>query len=260
MRLTSLYLLAACCTLGSITGVFSLATPHGYSDSRLEERDTKSLRKCVKARPLYKAQDQAQWYEVDKSKTKLEVTATTEKNKNPPKPSKNGGLNQGDRYVVDHVLELQIVVAAFEDGNRKYDDNAKAISKKAWQKAKDAVNGKDKEGCKSVAQQITVLDNLLGVAEKINLGKETVYQKVLSGQTDKPLKDKWNDFLKAFAQYLKDYKSKVDTTIDNTAQALKDLTDDNNDKDKVKDYFSAFCKAKYKEGQDYIQGQIDKQK
>ncbi len=38
MRLPDLYLLVACCTLGSITGVSSIAPPRSYSDFRLERR------------------------------------------------------------------------------------------------------------------------------------------------------------------------------------------------------------------------------
>ena len=38
MKLSDLYLLVACCTLGSITGVSGLAPPRRYSDFRLERR------------------------------------------------------------------------------------------------------------------------------------------------------------------------------------------------------------------------------
>ena len=60
--------------------------------------------------------------------------------------------------------------------------------------------------------------------------------------------------MKAIKGYLEDFKTKVDTTIDNTAQALQDLTGE----EKAKTYFGDYCKAKYKEGQDYVSDQVDK--
>ncbi|KAL9588713.1 MAG: hypothetical protein Q9203_002484 [Teloschistes exilis] len=182
-----------------------------------------------------------EWYEVDKSKTKLEVAATTDKDKKPPIPKDK---KQGKQYVVDHVLELQVAVAAFKEKKKDSGDKAKAIFDKAWEKGKKR----------------TVLDNLLGVAERVNLGKEAVYKKVLSDKTNESLDKKWNDYLRAIGKYLEDFKSIVDTTIDNTAQALKDLTKDEKGKGKVKEYLSAFCKEKYKEGQDYLAAQIAKLK
>ncbi|KAL8927677.1 MAG: hypothetical protein Q9172_001237 [Xanthocarpia lactea] len=265
MRLPDLYLLVACCTLGSITGVSGLAPPRRYSDFRLERRQddlgpdsevdpagTGKLRDCKPPRPIYLDQEKVEWNEVNKDKTKLEVTVTTNRNdKKIPAPKDS---EQGRRFVVDHVLELAIVQSAFDDKNRKYDDNAKGITDDAWKKAKNAVNGDNKGNCATLAAKITVLDNLLGVAENVNLGKEAAYQKVLAGKTSEDLDSKWNDYLKAIEGYLDDFKSKVDTTIDNTAQALQDLTGE----EKAKTYFGDYCKAKYKEGQDYVNDQVGK--
>lgn len=60
--------------------------------------------------------------------------------------------------------------------------------------------------------------------------------------------------MKAIEGYLEDFKIKVDTTIDNTAQALQDVSGDG----KVKVYFAAYCKAKYHEGQVYVGDQVSK--
>ncbi|KAL8660409.1 MAG: hypothetical protein Q9202_006574 [Teloschistes flavicans] len=266
MRLAPLYLAVACYTLGSITGVFSFAPPRGSSGFRLERRqnddvtpdsevnstDTGKLRECKEPKPVYIDQDTVEWNEVDNSKTKFNVTVTTLRGVKKTPPPKD--RDQGRRFVVDHVLELEIVVSAFDNKNRQYDDNAKAMTDKAWKKARQAVNGVVKSDCKTLAEQITVLDNLLGVAEKVNLGKEQAYMKILNGKTDENLDSKWNDYLKVIGGYLADFKSRVETTIDNTAQALETLTGE----EKVKDYFSAYCKAKYKEGQDYVADQVGK--
>lgn len=53
------------------------------------------------------------------------------------------------------MLGLQIFVSAFEEKNRSYDDNAKAISDKAWETAKTAVNGKDSDDFKNVAGNLS---------------------------------------------------------------------------------------------------------
>lgn len=57
--------------------------------------------------------------------------------------------------VVDHILELQVVVDAFKDENKNLNDKSKAISDKAWKKAQAAVNGDDQAGCKKVAEQVS---------------------------------------------------------------------------------------------------------
>ncbi|KAL8809337.1 MAG: hypothetical protein Q9223_000779 [Gallowayella weberi] len=265
MRVNDLYPVLAACLLGSITGVTSVALPEsglGFSLARrqndveageVETEDTKDLRQCREPRPIYIGQDNVEWYEVNKDKTKLEVTTTTKKDEdNVPAPKDK---DQGSRFVTDHVLELMVVQAAFDDKNRKYNDDAKKISDDAWKKAHNAVNGGNKDNCIKVAEKITVLDNLLGIAEQINLGKEVIFRKVIQDKTDTDLKPKWKDYLKAIQGYLDDFKSKVETTADNTGGAFKDFTGE----DVVGTYFATFCKEKYKAGQDYVKDQLDKQ-
>lgn len=46
----------------------------------------------------------------------------------------------------------------------------------------------------------------------------------------------------------------MESTADNTGTALKEITEE----DVVATYFSQYCKDKYKEGQAYVQGQLDK--
>ncbi|KAL9011948.1 MAG: hypothetical protein Q9173_003251 [Seirophora scorigena] len=188
-------------------------------------------------RPLYEQQDEVEWYEVNKSKSKLEVTRKTKRGDNKiPSPK---DTDQGSRFVVDHVLELVVVQSAFDDKNRKYNEDAGKISDEAWKKAKEAVNGNAPANCKKVAE---------------NISKETVFDKVIQGKTDTDLDPKWNEYLKAIKGYLDDFKSKVDTTAKNTGTALKEFTEE----DVVATYFSKYCKDKYKEGQDYLQAQLEK--
>ncbi|KAL8730472.1 MAG: hypothetical protein Q9166_004036 [cf. Caloplaca sp. 2 TL-2023] len=259
--------LLAACSLGSITGVISVAVPDGHSGFRLEKRqddttpepdleptDTKNLRSCKEPRPIYQDQENVEWNEVDESKTKLEVTVTTKKGEKKVPPPKD--KDQGTRFVTDHVLGLIVVQSAFDDKNREYNDDAKKISDDAWKTAKEAVNGDTPDNCKKVAENITVLDNLLGIAERISLAKEAVFRKVVDDKTDTDLDSKWDDYLKAIDGYLADFKGKVEKTADKMGTALKEFTKD----DKVSTYFSSFCKAKYQEGQDYLQAQLEKQR
>ncbi|KAL8783079.1 MAG: hypothetical protein Q9213_004891 [Squamulea squamosa] len=266
MRLKELYPVLTACLLGSITGVTGVALPDGrpgFSLARrqddptqageVETEDTKDLRQCREPKPIYIDQDTVEWNEVNKDKTKLEVTTTTKRGEDKiPDPKDK---NQGSRFVVDHTLELMVVQAAFDDKNRKYNDDAKKISDEAWEKAHKAVTGGNKENCKKVAEKITVLDNLLGVAERINIGKEVIFRKVIQDKTNTDLDDKWNDYLAAIQGYLDDFNSKVETTADNTGAAFKDFTDDNS----IGTYFATFCKDKYKAAKDYVKDQLDKQ-
>lgn len=71
--------------------------------------------------------------------------------------------------VVDHILELQVVVDAFSDDNRKLNDKSKAISDEAWKKAHEAVNGDDKDGCKKVAKEISECNSRRSCFEMNNL-------------------------------------------------------------------------------------------
>lgn len=83
---------------------------------------------------------------------KLEVAATTKKDEKLPIPKDK---KQGKQYVVDHVLELQVAVAAFKEKKQDSGDKAKAISDKAWEKAKNAVSGEHKKDCNIIAKKIS---------------------------------------------------------------------------------------------------------
>ncbi|KAI4235511.1 MAG: hypothetical protein LQ349_003106 [Xanthoria aureola] len=222
-------------------------------------------------RPVYIDQAKVEWSELNKDKTELEVTTTTDRNNNNipvPKDEKKGGR----RFVADHVLELMVVQAAFDDNNRKYNKDAEDITDAAWKKAKEAVQGDAAENCKKVAEKISkcvvlrlnygslletaVLDNLLGIADRVNLAKEAVFTKVVKDNTDEDIKEEWVEYLKAIAKYLEDFEANVEKTADNTGDAFKDFTSE----DKVGSYFATFCKDKYKAGRDYVKAQLDKQK
>ncbi|KAL8846745.1 MAG: hypothetical protein Q9221_008188 [Calogaya cf. arnoldii] len=279
MRLDELCPLLAACLLGSITGVTSATVPDGRSGFFLAKRQdlstdgTEKLRDCKPPLGVYEGQDTASWYEVNDENTELEVTTTSKKGEGPTAPKDE---KQGKRFVTDHVLELQLLQAAFDDKNKEYNDDAKKITDDVWKVAKEAVAGDNRENCKKIAEKITVLDNLRGIAEQINLGKKTVYTKVvdvstplnsgiphrtdrLQGRTDTDMPKKkgkgWEEYLKAWDKYLAEYESKVETVADNTAGAMSEFTG----KDAVGNYVAKFLKDKYKEGQDYVKWQLSKQ-
>lgn len=60
--------------------------------------------------------------------------------------------------------------------------------------------------------------------------------------------DDYNDKIEATFNGMEDFDDKVETAFDKTAQALQDLTKEG----KVKEYFLAYNKTKYNEGEDYI--------
>ncbi|KAL8962713.1 MAG: hypothetical protein Q9183_005113, partial [Haloplaca sp. 2 TL-2023] len=74
------------------------------------------------------------------------------------------------------------------------------------------------------------------------------------GNTGTDLKEKWNKYLKAIQAYLDDFNSNIETASDSTGSAIKDFAGDDN----IAKYFAAFCKDKYKVGQDYVKDQLDK--
>lgn len=100
---------------------------------------------------MYQDQDAAKWWERNNAKTALENTIISKRNVDPDDPQHD---DQGG-WVVDHILELQVVVDAFKDENKALNDKSKAISNDAWKKAQNAVNGDDRDGCKKVALQVS---------------------------------------------------------------------------------------------------------
>ncbi|KAL8919371.1 MAG: hypothetical protein Q9208_006824 [Pyrenodesmia sp. 3 TL-2023] len=192
MKLHELCALLAICSFGSIAGVTSLAVPGGHSGFGLEKRQDDVLPES----------------DVEPADTK-KLRSYEE---------------QGRRFVVDHILKLQIAVSAFDDKNRKYNKDAEDISDEVWKKAQAVVNG-DPNNCKKVAEKITIIDNLLEIAERINIGKEAVLKKVVS-------------------------------VTASTGSVFEEFTKDK----KIAAYFSTYCKDKYKEGKEYVQAQLDKQK
>ncbi|KAL8751121.1 MAG: hypothetical protein Q9184_006172 [Pyrenodesmia sp. 2 TL-2023] len=203
MRFNELSALLAICSLGSITAVTSVAVPDGHSGFRLEKRQNdvtpESEVEPADTRKLpafYIEQDEVKWHQINESKSKLEFTFITKR---------------GEKGI-----------------------KIPAISDEARKKAHGAVNGDASENCRKVAEKITVLNNLLGIAERINLGKEAVFKKVIDGKTDTDLDSSWDNYLKAFKGYLDGFKSKVEATVDSTGKAFKDITGE----DVVATYFS----------------------
>ena len=95
---------------------------------------------AVDANALYRGTDKVDWWEIDteSNTNKMVVAQTTNKDEAAPTPEDE---DQGSRYTVDHVLELQVIVAAFDQFRRGADDDAKAIDQAVWTKAHNLVNG-----------------------------------------------------------------------------------------------------------------------
>lgn len=83
----------------------------------------------------------------------LEVTKTTKKNEAAPKPD---DTEQGNIFNVDHIFELQVLAWAFDDKNRKVNNDASAISDGAWKKVQDAINDNNAhQSCQDLAGKIS---------------------------------------------------------------------------------------------------------
>ncbi|KAI4161977.1 MAG: hypothetical protein LQ342_004425 [Letrouitia transgressa] len=213
---------------------------------------TEPIRKCKPPDDVYKGQDTVDWYEMNRKDHQLEVTKTTKKNEAAPKPD---DTEQGNIFNVDHIFELQVLAWAFDDKNRKVNNDASAISDGAWKKVQDAINDNNAhQSCQDLAGKITVLQNLRGVSQRINFCKEAIFIKVTSGDKNSDLNPKWDtDYLESVYNYLVDASSGVDSTISDVGKELDNIAGEN-----VSKYFNAFAKDTYKAGQDYALGQMDK--
>ncbi|KAL8640418.1 MAG: hypothetical protein Q9228_002668 [Teloschistes exilis] len=262
MRFSSQGFILASTALGLIVGSAALAVsparPYPPSLARRQEeagdeiapQNTERLRKCREPRPIYEDQDEVNWYEVDFGKGVLTITKTTNKGEN--KIGKPKDTKQGARFVVDHIFELQIITYAFDAAN-KGGDLAKKIGDDAWQKCHDIVNGLETstDNCEAVAGKVTVLTNLRGIAERINLLKETIFDRVTYGDKDANLDPKWTDYLPAVKDYLSTTTDDVKKNIQAIGDEIGSLVGDDN----ISPYFVDFAKGKWQAGRDYLDGQ-----
>ncbi|KAL8693206.1 MAG: hypothetical protein Q9218_001918 [Villophora microphyllina] len=262
MRFSSQGFILASTALGFIAGTAALAVSPArrYPPSLARRQDeagdeiapqnTERLRKCKEPRPVYEDQDEVNWYEVDFGKGVLTITKTTDKGEN--KIGKPKDTKQGSRFVVDHIFELQIITYAFDAAN-KGGDLAKKIGDKAWQQCHDIVNGLETEAnnCEAVAGKITVISNLRGIAERINLLKETIFDRVTYGDKNAALDPKWTDYLPAVKDYLSTTTDDVNKNIQAIGDEIGSLVGDDN----VSPYFVDFAKGKWQAGKDYLDGQ-----
>ncbi|KAI4215975.1 MAG: hypothetical protein LQ351_001471 [Letrouitia transgressa] len=125
------------------------------ADAFLCTRPKADLALCVGKPPddVYKGQDSVDWYEMNRKDHQLEVTKTTKKNEAAPKPD---DTEQGSTFNVDHIFELQVLAWAFDDKNRKVNNDASAISDGAWKKAQDAINDNNAhQSCQDLAGKIS---------------------------------------------------------------------------------------------------------
>ncbi|KAL8964933.1 MAG: hypothetical protein Q9183_004129 [Haloplaca sp. 2 TL-2023] len=93
------------------------------------------------------------------------MTLVVGKRENDTSASKD--KDQEAKGVTNQDLELAVVEAAFYGKIRKYNDDVEKISDEAWKTARGAVRGDALENCKRMVEEMTVVDNLLGIAERI---------------------------------------------------------------------------------------------
>ncbi|KAL8995623.1 MAG: hypothetical protein Q9169_004666 [Polycauliona sp. 2 TL-2023] len=161
--------------------------------------------------------------------------------------------SQGSGFAVDHVLELQLLDWAFRNENRDYNDEARKVSPQAWQQAVDAINDVNHDDCRALARGITVLDNLLGIADRINTGKQIIVTQVVENRNN-DLHEKWNNYLKPIQLYLEANNNNVTRTAKSVGEALKDITGDQF----IEDYIYRFLQEKWEAVKIYLAGQISR--
>lgn len=96
-----------------------------------------------------------------------------------------------------------------------------------------------------------VLTNLRGIAERINLLKETIFDRVTYGEKDANLDPEWADYLPAVKDYLSTTIDEVNKNIQAIGDEIGSLVCDDN----ISPYFVDFAKGKWQAGRDYLDGQ-----
>ncbi|KAL8821134.1 MAG: hypothetical protein Q9223_000789 [Gallowayella weberi] len=160
-----------------------------------------------------------------------------------PPPDSN---EQGPRYVVDHILELQFVVGAFQV-NPRPTDGATSIPLSNWQSASIACFTKTRNYAPqtSIASAFSGSFNLNGIPSRFNGFKQQVFTGRIKSNPNNPSARTYpQDFGFALQKFLEDNEQDVYAVVDDVGAALSSDTVGNYSA--IKPYFTAYAQNEYR--------------
>jgi len=243
------------------------------------------LAKAVKARNLYLSQPSATWYQIDvqANDASASFTSFTQATETPiPTPSDPKQTQGGAPWNVDHIFELQVIgemcksakpyaplvveclsislanlslVTAYlmPRGRRlrtQCSHKDRKLTARTWCSAHAKIL---RSLCTSIAQDVTVLDNLQGIPNAVNTFKKQVFTGNLTGVGNPSNGDDatyWNFFGPAVQKYLSDNKQGLyDGVVDDLGDTLSSIGDNNA---AVKTYFTSYAQHHYQGAIDFL--------
>ncbi|KAL8707434.1 MAG: hypothetical protein Q9225_007756, partial [Loekoesia sp. 1 TL-2023] len=161
----------------------------------------------------------------------------------PPDPKQ-----QGPRYVVDHILELQFVVGAFQ-----INDRPSSIPQQNWDLASKAcfTSAKNYAPKTAVASAYGSTFNLQGIPYSFNGFKQQVFTGRIKSQDNVPSDRTYpSDFGPALQKFMKDNEQGAYGAMDDVGKALADPNVGNFPG--LKDYFTSYAQGEWKSAIDFL--------
>ncbi|KAL8774320.1 MAG: hypothetical protein Q9209_001071 [Squamulea sp. 1 TL-2023] len=223
------------------------------------EAATDELRKALDYAAIFSAQDTVTYSAISVgTKTADAVqTATTIISPgnnavgSPPDPKE-----QGDKYVVDHILELQFVVGAFQINPRPV-TGATSIPLENWESASKAcfTNAKNYAPKTAVATAFSKPFNLQGIPARFNGFKQQVFTGRIKSLPGNPSDRTYpSDFGPALRKFLIENEQGAYGAMDDVGKALAHKDVGNNDA--IKDYFTAYAQGEWQSAIEFLKNWV----
>ncbi|KAI4191583.1 MAG: hypothetical protein LQ346_004729 [Caloplaca aetnensis] len=224
-------------------------------DGEGEDVDTEAidaLRHAVDYASVFSAQSTATYSAVSvgsaPSEATLVATTTvapgTKAVGSPPEPRE-----QGDKYVVDHILELQFVVGAFSVNTRPTSiplENWNAVSSACFSPAP-----KNYPPRTAVASAFGQAFNLQGIPSRFNGFKGQVFAGRFKSNPDNPSGRTYPaDFGPALRKFLEENEQDFYSAMDDVGEAL--AGDGVGNYPGIKDYFTAYAQAEFQSATEFL--------
>ncbi|KAL9578853.1 MAG: hypothetical protein Q9203_006939, partial [Teloschistes exilis] len=216
---------------------------------------TDPLRDAVKYRNIFSNQATVTYSAVSTgaqpASAKLVATSTVSPGTNgvgsPPDANE-----QGTGYTVDHILELQFVVGAFQV-NPRPTQGSTSIPLDRWNSASIACFTKTNGYAPqiSIASAFSGTFNLQGIPSRFNGFKQQVFTGRIKSNPNNPSRNTYpSDFGPALQKFLKDNEQDVYGVVDDVGEALGSNNVGNNSA--IKPYFTAYAQNEYRSAIDFL--------
>ncbi|KAL8635548.1 MAG: hypothetical protein Q9228_006968 [Teloschistes exilis] len=207
---------------------------------------TDPLRRAVNYRTVFSNQATVTYSAVSPgalpASAQLAATTTVPGNIRPGSPP--DPTEQGTVYVVDHILELQFVVGAFQV-NPQPTQGPTAIPDANWKSASGACFTTTNGGAAqlAIASAFAGPSNLQGIPARFNGFKGQVFTGRIRHQPNNPSGNTYpSDIGPALQGFLKDSQQAVHAVIDGVGNALGDAGGGHS---AIKPYFTAYAQNEY---------------